>query len=128
MMKPRHQYTVPSDWVATITGGAWRPGDHLQLQSGVYAGITGQGQTIVLMRYDLYSAADWSTFRSPLIVGYSGSLSQTHPAPPSGPNIVRSWCERGLWRTILDASMPAPSAERCIQMAACADTQTRSAV
>jgi uncharacterized repeat protein (TIGR01451 family) len=53
------------------------------------AGITGRGQTIVVIEdTNVYSAADWSTFRS--IFGLSnystGSFNQVQPAPPGGAN------------------------------------------
>src|SRR5262249_41086336 len=53
------------------------------------AGNTGQNQTIYLIgNANLYSANDWTTFRS--LFGLSGhtgaSLTTIHPPPPSGPN------------------------------------------
>jgi Pro-kumamolisin, activation domain len=96
------------------------------------AGLTGQGQTIVLIEdTDVFSAADWSTFRSTFgLAGYSSaSFTQVHPpAPPSQPSnncgapgvIAPNDAE-----AILDAqwaSAAAPSAATMI--AACADTQT----
>ncbi len=53
------------------------------------AGLTGQNQTIYLIEdTDLYTNADWTTFRSVLgLSSYtSASLTTIHPAPPSGPN------------------------------------------
>ena len=53
------------------------------------AGITGQGQTIALIEdSDIYSANDWSTFRSTFgLSSYSGgSFKQIHPSPASGSN------------------------------------------
>jgi len=96
------------------------------------SGISGQGQTIVLIEdTDVFSASDWSTFRSTFgLDGYgSASFAQVHPpAPPSQPGnncgapgvIAPNDAE-----AILDAewaSAAAPSA--AIVMAACADTQT----
>ena len=52
----------------------------------------GQNQTIYLIEdTDLYSTADWTTFRSTFgLSGYTGaSLSTVHPAPPSGTNNCR---------------------------------------
>jgi subtilase family serine protease len=55
-----------------------------------HAGITGKGQTIVVIEdEDAYSLGDWSSFRK--VAGLSrtypyGSISQTHPAPPTGAN------------------------------------------
>jgi subtilase family serine protease len=129
MMKPRHQYTFPSGLGDNYYGVV--PGDLATIYNfnPVFtAGITGQGQTIVLIEdTDLYSAADWTTFRSTFgLSGYSGSLSQTHPAPPSGPNNCGApGVNADDGEAILDAeyaSAAAPSA--AIQMAACADTQT----
>src|SRR5712691_3497254 len=94
------------------------------------AGVSGQGQTIVLIEdTDVFSASDWSTFRSTFgLSGYtSASFAQVHPAPPSGPNNCGA---PGAFapndaEAILDAewaSASAPSA--AIEMAACADTTT----
>src|SRR6266481_2176803 len=94
------------------------------------AGVSGQGQTIVLIEdTDVFSASDWSTFRSTFgLSGYtSASFAQVHPAPPSGPNNCGA---PGAFapndaEAILDAewaSASAPSA--AIEMAACADTST----
>jgi uncharacterized membrane protein len=52
-------------------------------------GISGQGQTIVVIESsDVYSTADWTSFRS--VFGLSsytkGSFTQIHPEPPGGPN------------------------------------------
>lgn len=129
MMKPRHQYTFPSGLGDNYYGVV--PGDLATIYNfnPVFtAGITGQGQTIVLIEdTDLYSAADWTTFRSTFgLSGYSGSLSQTHPDPPSGPsNCGAPGVNADDGEAILDAEYAgaaAPSA--AIQMAACADTQT----
>jgi subtilase family serine protease len=129
MMKPRHQYTFPTGLGDSYYGVV--PGDLATIYNfnPVFnAGITGQGQTIVLIEdTDLYSTADWTTFRSTFgLSGYSGSLNQTHPAPPSGPNNCGApGVNADDGEAILDAeyaSAAAPSA--AIQMAACADTQT----
>jgi hypothetical protein len=96
------------------------------------AGLTGQGQTIVLIEdTDVFSAADWSTFRSTFgLAGYSSaSFTQVHPpAPPSQPS--NNCGAPGVIplndaEAILDAqwaSAAAPGAATVI--AACADTQT----
>src|SRR6266481_1175260 len=92
------------------------------------AGISGQGQTIVLIEdSDVFSASDWTAFRSTLgLSSYtSASFAQVHPASPSGPNNCGA---PGAFapndaEAILDAewaSASAPSA--AIEMAACADT------
>src|SRR5467141_1788809 len=92
------------------------------------AGISGQGQTIVLIEdTDVFTSADWTAFRSTFgLSGYtSASFGQVHPATPSGPNncgapgaFAPNDAEASLdaeW-----ASASAPSA--AIEMAACADT------
>jgi subtilase family serine protease len=95
------------------------------------AGISGQGQTIVLIEdTDVYKSSDWNTFRQTLgLAGYSGSFTQVHPpAPPSQPG--NNCAAPGVIapndaEAILDAewaSASAPSA--AIEMAACADTSS----
>jgi len=94
------------------------------------AGYSGQGQTIVLIEdTDVFSPADWNSFRSAFALdGYtSSSFTSVHPAPVSGadncgaPGIIAP----NDAEAILDAewaSAAAPSA--AIQMASCADTAT----
>jgi subtilase family serine protease/acyl-CoA thioesterase FadM len=92
------------------------------------AGYTGQGQTIVLIEdTDVFTAADWSTFRSTLgLSSYSSaSFKSLHPAPPTGTNNCNApgIVAQNDAEAILDAewaSAAAPSA--AIEMAACADT------
>jgi hypothetical protein len=96
------------------------------------AGITGKGQTIVVVEdEDAYSLGDWGSFRK--VAGLAraypfGSVSQTHPAPPTGPN---NCTDPGDLNDSTDdevaidmewASAAAPNA--AIQVAACADTTT----
>jgi len=91
------------------------------------AGTSGQGQTIVVIENtDVFSTADWDTFRSTFgLSGYtSGSFTTVFPPPPTGPN---NCSDPGIIpnndaEAILDAewaSAAAPSA--AIQMATCAD-------
>jgi subtilase family serine protease len=94
------------------------------------AGISGQGQTIVVIENtDVYNAADWTNFRSTfgLSTYTSGSLTQVHPAPASGtdncsdPGVVAG----NELEATLDAqwaSAAAPSA--AIVVASCKDTAT----
>jgi subtilase family serine protease len=94
------------------------------------AGVSGQGQTIVVIEdTDVFSTADWSTFRSTfgLSAFASGSLSQVHPAPASG----RSNCsDPGVvagdeMEAELDAEWASASAPgAAIELASCADTRT----
>lgn len=90
------------------------------------SGISGQGQTIAVIEdTDVYSTADWSTFRSTFgLSSYSGgSFTQLHPAPSSGSNNCSdpgSNADDG--EAILDAewaSAAAPSA--AIDLVSCAD-------
>jgi subtilase family serine protease len=93
-------------------------------------GITGTGQTIVVIEdTDLYSSADWDTFRSTFGLSQysSGSLTTVHPTPADGlnncsaPGVVAG--DDG--EAILDAewaSAAAPNA--AIVVAACRNTRT----
>src|SRR5207249_7249568 len=94
------------------------------------SGTSGQGQTIVVIEdTNVYSTADWTTFRSTFgLTSYSsGSLIQVHPTPSSGTN---NCSNPGVLapndaEAILDAeyaSAAAPSAS--IELASCADTST----
>ncbi len=90
-------------------------------------GITGTGQTIVVIEdTDLYSQADWTTFRSVFGLSQytSGSLTSQYPAPPSGPNnCTAPGANSDDSEAAIDvewASAAAPGA--AIVLAACADT------
>ncbi len=92
-------------------------------------GISGQGQTIVVIEdTNVYSTADWTTFRKTFgLSGYaSGSFTQVNPAPPSGANNCSNpGVNSDDGEAILDAewaSAAAPSA--AIELASCADTRT----
>jgi subtilase family serine protease len=113
-----YQAVVPSD-LATI----------YNLNPLFKAGISGQGQTIVVIEdTNLYSNADWTTFRSTfgLSTYTGGSLTTIHPAPKTGRNNCTNPGVNGDdGEAILDAewaSAAAPSA--AIQVASCADTRT----
>lgn len=94
------------------------------------AGYAGQGQTIVLIEdTDVFSASDWSTFRSALgLSSYTtASFQAVHPAPAKGPNncAAPGVIAPNDAEAILDAewaSAAAPGA--AIEMAACADSTT----
>ncbi|MBI2679792.1 MAG: hypothetical protein HYX25_02150 [Candidatus Solibacter usitatus] len=114
----QYQAVVPGD-LATI----------YNLNPLFAAGMSGQGQTIVLIEdTNVYSTADWTTFRSAFgLAGYTaGSFLQVHPAPPSGPNNCSNPGVNGDdIEAILDAeyaSAAAPSAT--IELASCANTST----
>jgi hypothetical protein len=95
------------------------------------SGISGTGQTVVVIEdEDAYSLGDWNSFRK--VAGLArtfplGTISQTHPAPPTGPN---NCADPGDLNDSTDdevaidmewASAAAPSA--AIQVAVCKDTR-----
>jgi len=88
------------------------------------AGYSGQGQTIAVIEdTNVYSTADWTTFRSEfgLSTYTGGSFTQVHP----GSNCTNPGVNADSGEAILDtewASAAAPSA--AIQLASCADTRT----
>jgi subtilase family serine protease len=93
------------------------------------AGTIGTGQTIVVIEdSDLYSSADWTTFRTTFGLSQytSGSLTTVHPAPLSGAsNCHDPGVNSDDGEAISDAewaSAAAPGA--AIQLASCADTRT----
>ncbi|HEV2201394.1 MAG TPA: S53 family peptidase [Bryobacteraceae bacterium] len=94
------------------------------------AGTTGAGQTIAVIEdTDLYTPADWNTFRSTFgLTKYtSGTLTTIHPAPTSGSNncLAPGVVAGDDGEAILDAewaSAAAPGA--AIQVASCASTRT----
>ena len=95
------------------------------------AGITGRGQTIVVIEdTNVFSTADWSTFRTTFgLNAYSSTatLSQVHPAPFRGSNNcadpgVLAGNESEAELDVQWASAGAPGAD--IKLASCADTAT----
>jgi len=92
------------------------------------AGYSGQGQTVVLIEdTNLYTTADWTTFRSKfgLASAYpAGSISQVHPSSNTN-NCADPGYNGDDIEATLDvewASAGAPSA--AIELASCADTYT----
>jgi len=92
-------------------------------------GITGKGQTIAVIEdTNLYSSADWSTFRAKfgMTAFPAGSLSTVHPAPATGHNNCGNpGVNADDGEAILDAewaSAAAPGASIVVE--ACADTYT----
>ena len=130
MRKPRPDYTFTA---SGDTYYAVTPADLAtiyNLNPLFAAGYTGAGQTIVVIEdTNVYSTADWTTFRKTFgLSGYtSGSFTQVHPAPKSGSN---NCSNPGVvvgndGEAILDAeyaSAAAPNA--AIELASCADTRT----
>jgi subtilase family serine protease len=133
MHRPRHDYTftyetypyqavVPAD-LATI----------YNLNPLFNAGITGAGQTIVVIEdTDLYNGNnDWDTFRTTFgLTGYPGSLTTIHPAPSSGPtNCSDPGVSAAPYYDDFEAAVDvewstsaAPGA--AIEVASCNDTET----
>jgi subtilase family serine protease len=111
-----YQAVVPAD-LATI----------YNLNPLFSAGISGQGQTVVVIEdTNVYSATDWSTFRSTFgLSSYtSGSFTTVHPTGSSSctsPGVV-SGAESEAELDAEWASAAAPSA--AIELASCKDTST----
>lgn len=125
---------VPRKAFTTATGTyPLVPGDLATIYdiNPVYkAGISGTGQTIVVVEdSDIYSAADWTTFRHTFGLDTmfpSGSLSQIHPQPVGSGN-GGSCADPGINNNEVEvaadmewSSAAAPSA--AIVVATCADT------
>jgi subtilase family serine protease len=127
MYKARPNYTAASGSLLAVV-----PADLAtiyNLNPLFKAGYSGKGQTIVVIEdTNVYSTADWSTFRSAfgLSTYTTGTFTQVHPAPPSGAsNCANPGVNANDGEAILDAeyaTAAAPSAT--IELASCADTQT----
>ena len=128
---PRTQYTCLSSGGSTFQ--AVVPADLATIYNLAplfAAGISGQGQTIVVIENtNVYSTADWTTFRSTFGLSSftTGSFTQVHPAPKTGKNNctdpgVVSGNESEAELDAEWASAAAPSA--AIELASCRDTST----
>lgn len=128
--KSRPEYTYTS---GSSTYHAVAPADLAtiyNLNPVFRAGIAGQGQTIVVIENtNVYSPADWTTFRSAFgLSGYtSGSFAQVHPSPATGVNNctnpgVVAGNEREAELDAEWASAAAPGA--AVVLASCGDTST----
>lgn len=128
--KPRSEYTYTR---GSSTYLAVAPADLAtiyNLNPMFRAGIAGQGQTIVVIENtNVYSPADWTSFRSTFgLSGYtSGSFAQFHPSPVSGTNNcanpgVVAGNEREAELDAEWASAGAPGA--AVVLASCGDTST----
>jgi hypothetical protein len=125
-LRPRTRYTLADGYYLIV------PADLATIYKftpAFQAGISGQGQTIVLIEdTDLYSAADWSTFRSTLGLASAypnGTLAQVHPPITPTNNCVDPGVNGDDSEAAIDvewASAGAPSA--AIELASCADTET----
>ncbi len=129
LYRPRKKYTFTQ---SNFTYQAVVPADLAtiyNLNKLFTAGITGKGQTIVVVEdSDVYAAADWAAFRSTFgLSGYTfGSLTTTHPnSSTSNNDCVDPGVNGDDGEAILDAewaSAAAPNA--AIELASCADTNT----
>jgi subtilase family serine protease len=129
MHKPKTNYTFSSGGQLSYAVTPADLGTIYNLNGAFSKGYTGRGQTIVVIEdTNVYSTADWTTFRK--VFGLSkytsGSFKQIHPAPKSG---VNNCGNPGInsddGEAILDAeyaSAAAPNA--AIELASCADTNT----
>ena len=126
--KPRPAYTFTS---SGSTYHAVVPADLAtiyNLNPLFSAGISGQGQTIVVIEdTNVYSTADWTKFRSTFgLSGYTaGSFTQVHPTGSGGACSNPGVLSGNEGEAELDAewaSAAAPSA--AIELASCSDTST----
>ncbi len=128
-MQKRHEFTTGT---GNSASQALVPGDLAtiyNLNPLFTAGVTGKGQTIAVIEdTDLYSDADWSTFRSTFgLTQYTnGSLITVHPASTGGSN---NCLDPGVangddGEAILDAEWASAAApDATIMVASCAGTR-----
>jgi subtilase family serine protease len=130
MNKPRSKYTFDSGGFAYF---AITPPDLAtiyHLNKLFSAGLTGKGQTIVVIENtNVFSTADWTTFRKTFGLSKytSGKFLQVHPAPKTGTNnCVNPGAQTGNdGEAILDAEYSSAAApDATIELASCADTDT----
>lgn len=124
MFRPKAEYTINPSELAVV------PGDLAKiynLNPAFAAGLTGKGQTIVLIEdTDLFNGtADWTAFRKTFGLNQytSGSLTQVHPTASSGTSCSDPGINGDSVEAALDvewASAAAPDAT--IVMASCSDT------
>jgi subtilase family serine protease len=125
-LRPRPAYTTATGLYLVAPGDLATIYD---LNPLFAAGYSGQGQTIaVIESSDLYSTADWNTFRDTLglTVAYpTGSMAQVHPSGSGANNCADPGTNGADVEATLDAewaSAAAPSAT--IEVASCADSTT----
>jgi hypothetical protein len=127
MLKPHANFTVAVGAVyAIVPADLWTI---YNFNPAFGAGFSGQGQTIVVLEdSDLYSTADWDTFRSTLGLATAypaGSLTQVNPPSTPTNNCTDPGVNVDDAEAAADAewaSAGAPSAT--IVVASCADTET----
>ncbi|HME10862.1 MAG TPA: protease pro-enzyme activation domain-containing protein, partial [Bryobacteraceae bacterium] len=121
MRKTRTNYTFGASEYAVV------PGDLAtiyNLNPLFNSGYAGQGQTVVVVEdTDVFSTADWTTYRSTFgLSNYtSGAFTTVHPAPPSGRNNCSDPGVNGdESEAILDAELAAAAAPGAtIELASC---------
>jgi subtilase family serine protease len=122
MYKPRPNYTAANSSLLAVVPAALAT--IYNLNPLFKAGYSGKGQTVVVIENtNVYSTADWTTFRTAfgLSTYTTGTFTQVHPAPPTGPsNCANPGVNGDDGEAILDAEY----ASAAIELASCADTQT----
>ncbi|MEA2755519.1 MAG: hypothetical protein QOJ54_1808 [Aliidongia sp.] len=128
--RPHTNLKVKSDFTFTSGGSQFEavvPGDLAKIYNLTplfNAGISGQGQTIVLIEdSNMFSTADFTTFRNEfgLSTFTAGSFSQVHPGNCTNPGVLAG-NESEAELDVEWASAAAPSA--AIELASCKDTAT----
>lgn len=124
--KPNFTYTSGSQTYHALT-----PADLATIYNfapAYQAGYTGKGQTIAVVEdSDLYSAADWTAFRTTFgLSGYSGTLTTVHPSAAGGSTCADPGRNNGDdGEASLDAEWAGAAApDATVMLAACASTRT----
>jgi hypothetical protein len=126
MLEPRPEYTPGNGTYPVVPADLWTI---YNFNPAFAAGYSGQGQTVVVVEdTDLYSTADWSTFRSTfgLASAYpQGSLVQIHPPSSLANNCFDPGVNSDDSEAAVDvewATAAAPSA--AIELVSCSNTET----
>ena len=126
MLEPRPDYTPGNGTYPVVPADLWTI---YNFNPAFTAGYSGQGQTIVVVEdSELYSTADWNTFRSTfgLASAYPlGSLIQIQPSSSPSNNCLEPGVNSNDTEAAVDvewATAGAPSAT--IELASCEDTAT----
>jgi subtilase family serine protease len=133
--KPHAMHRSRADYTFTNSDGTFEavvPADLAtiyNLNPLFTAGITGTGQTVVVVEDTNFKAADWTNFRNKFglpVTKYTGAkLTQVHPASKAPNNCVNPGINEDDGEATLDAewaSAAAPNA--AIELISCADTTT----
>ena len=133
--KPHTMYRSKANYTFTNTNGTFQavvPADLATIYNlnPLFAeGITGTGQTVVIVEDTNFKAADWTTFRNTFglpVSKYTGAkLTQVHPASKGTNNCKNPGINGADGEASLDAewaSAAAPNA--AIELVSCADTTT----